>query len=102
MWDEGCDAGMCPQGFDAEALEPFLDSKTVPLVVEMSKDPANRDLLSKVFQSPKSKVSRATTWCAYTEVETPILEDLFPYPTGTMGISVLRIWTFSVVHTHQF
>ena len=50
---------MCPQGFDAEALEPFLESKTMPLVVEMTKNEASRDLLTKVFQSTKSKVGRS-------------------------------------------
>ena len=59
MGSDYCDKVTCVQGFDAEALEPFLETKTVPLVVEMSKDPPNRDMLTKVFQSTKSKVSRA-------------------------------------------
>eukprot|EP00850_Spirogloea_muscicola_P003649 SM000015S01149 [mRNA] locus=s15:75686:79594:- [translate_table: standard] len=42
--------------FDLEKLKQFLDVKSVPSAVEMSKDPAMRQVISKVFQSEAPKV----------------------------------------------
>eukprot|EP00271_Cylindrocystis_brebissonii_P017884 TRINITY_DN485_c0_g1_i1.p1 TRINITY_DN485_c0_g1~~TRINITY_DN485_c0_g1_i1.p1 ORF type:complete len:528 (-),score=151.28 TRINITY_DN485_c0_g1_i1:304-1887(-) len=40
---------------DVNALNSELEEKTIPPVVEMSQDPANRALLTKVFSSDKPK-----------------------------------------------
>eukprot|EP00897_Mesotaenium_endlicherianum_P008617 jgi/Mesen1/7784/ME000408S06890 len=42
--------------FDVDEIKSFAEEKSVPLVVEMTKDPKDRNKLMKVFESPLNKV----------------------------------------------